>query len=211
MTTRATRTAVLAIVAFAAGLILARALMPSRLELPRTERATILPEPRDLPELALTGEDGRPLGAGFFQGHWTLVFFGFTTCPDICPTTLSTLSKATRELQDLPAGERPRVLLVTVDPERDDAARLAAYVKFFDPAFRGATGEAPGIAAAAAAFGVPFAKVSLPEGGYTMDHGTGIFLVGPEGGVVAYFSAPHEAAILARDYRKAVEFAGHHR
>lgn len=210
MTARAIRTAVLAIVAFAAGLILARALLPGRSELPQTERATILPEPRQLPELALVGEDGRPLGRDYFSGRWTLVFFGFTTCPDVCPTTLGTLSKVTRELQDLPAGQRPRVLMVTVDPERDDAGRLAAYVTFFDPAFHGATGEAAAVAAAAAAFGVPFAKVSLPDGGYTMDHGTGIFLVGPEGGIVAYFSAPHDAPMIARDYRKAVAFAGGH-
>ena len=116
----------------------------------------------------------------FFKGGWTIVFFGFTTCPDICPTTLATLSKATRQLSDLPAAEQPRVLLITVDPERDDPAKLAAFVRFFDPAFLGATGDAKSVAAAAAAFGVPFARVDLPEGGYTMDHGSGVFFVGPE-------------------------------
>jgi protein SCO1/2 len=77
-------------------------------------------------------------------------------------------------------------------------------VRFFDPGFLGATGSLDAVGTAAAAFGVPFAKVSLPEGGYTMDHGSGIFVVGPSGGIVAYSSAPHEADVLARDYRRIV-------
>jgi protein SCO1/2 len=180
--------------------------MPARVDLPRTDRATVLPEPRPLPALALTNQDGQPLGADFFKGGWTFVFFGFTACPDICPTTLATLKQVTGQLADLPAAQRPRVLLITVDPERDDPKRLSAYVKFFDPAFLGATGDAKAVADAAAAFNVPFSKVSLPEGGYTMDHGSGIFIVGPSGGIVAFSSAPHEAASLARDYRTVVSY-----
>jgi protein SCO1/2 len=102
--------------------------------------------------------------------------------------------------------QQPRVLLVTVDPERDDPARLAAYVRFFDPAFLGATGDVESVSKTAAAFGVPFAKVTLPDGGYTMDHGSGLFIVGPSGAIAAYSSAPHDATVLARDYRKVVSF-----
>jgi protein SCO1/2 len=199
---------VLAIVAFAVGLIVARALMPVRPDAPATEHATVLPEPRPVPALALVNQDGQPLGTDFFKGGWTIVFFGFTACPDICPTTLATLRQVSDALVDLPASERPRVLLITVDPERDDPKRLSAYVKFFDPSFLGATGDPKAVADAAAAFGVPFSKVSLPDGGYTMDHGSGIFIVGPSGGIVAYSSAPHEAGALARDYRKVVAYAG---
>jgi protein SCO1/2 len=182
--------------------------MPSTAGLPQTERATVLSEPKPLPALDLVNQDGRPLGADFFRGHWTIVFFGFTSCPDICPTTLTTLAQATHQLADLPAAERPRVLLVSVDPERDDPAHLSAYVRFYDPAFLGATGSSPAVAAAAAAFGVPYARVNLPEGGYTMDHGSGIFIVGPSGGIAAYSSAPHDASTIARDYRKVVAFEG---
>lgn len=208
MAVRPLRIGILAIVAFAAGLFLARALFPPAVERPQTERASLLPEPRELPALGLVDLEGRPLGAGFFRGHWTFVFFGFTHCPDICPTTLATLARTVQQLGDLPAGQRPRVLLVSVDPERDDPAKLAAYVRFFDPAFLAATGEPRAVADAAAAFGVPFAKVSLPGGGYTMDHGSGIFVVGPSGGIVAYSSGPHDADILARDFRKALAYAG---
>ena len=202
MAARPLRIGILVIVAFAAGLILARVLTPARVELPQTERATVFPTARALPTLDLTGQDGQPLPADFLSGHWTLVFFGFTQCPDICPTTLAVLAQAGRQLTDLPQAEQPRVLLVSVDPERDTPERLAAYVRFFDPGFIGATGSLEAIAATAAAFGVPYAKVTMPEGGYTMDHGSGIFVVGPTGGIVAYLSAPHDAGVISRDYRK---------
>jgi len=201
MAARPSRIVVLAIVAFAAGLLLARWLTLPPFEPPRTERATVLPAPRALPPLELTDQDGQPLRPAFFAGHWTLVFFGFTQCPDICPTTLATLSQAVAQLRDLPAAAQPQVLLISVDPERDTADILAAYVRFFHPAFTGARGSLDATDAAASAFGVPYAKVSLPEGGYTLDHGSGIFLIGPSGGTVAYFSAPHDAATIARDYR----------
>jgi protein SCO1/2 len=204
MASRPLRIGILAIVAFAAGLVLARLLMPARVEPPQTERATLLPEPRPLPPLDLVDQDGRPLPAEFLAGHWTLVFFGFTQCPDICPTMLATLAQARRQLADLPESDRPRVLLVSVDPERDTPERLAAYVRFFDPSFLGATGTAAATAAAAAAFGVPYAKVQMPEGGYTMDHGSGLFVVGTDGALQAYLSGPHEAGTIARDYRKIV-------
>ncbi|MFO1407060.1 MAG: SCO family protein [Steroidobacteraceae bacterium] len=204
MPKRTLRIAILAIVAFAAGLLIARALQAPVPAAPHTERATVLDTPRALPALSLVDQDGRPLGNGHFTGRWTLVFFGYTSCPDVCPTTLAMLANATRALGDLPASERPRVLLVSVDPERDDPSRLAAYVRFFDPAFEGATGDAAAVATAAGAFGVPYLKVPVPGGAYNVDHGTGIFLVGPDGRLVAYFSAPHDAAVLARDYRAIV-------
>jgi protein SCO1/2 len=172
--------------------------------LPQTERATFLSEPRELPPLDLVDQDGRPLGPDFFDGHWTLLFFGFTQCPDICPTTLATLAQVTRQLEDLPAASQPRVLLVTLDPERDPPEILAPYVRFFDERFLGATGSPEATAAAAAAFAVPYAKVSLPDGGYTLDHGSGISVIGPSGDMVAYLSAPHEAGTIARDYRAIV-------
>ena len=207
MSARPLRIVVLAIVAFAAGLLLARLLAPGKAEPPQTERATVFPAPRALPVLDLVDQDGRPMKPGFFEGHWTLVFFGFTQCPDVCPTTLATLAQAMRQLDDLAPAQKPRVLLVSVDPERDPPEILAPYVRFFDPAFLGATGSLEATAAAAAAFNVPYAKVPLPDGGYTLDHGSGVFVVGPTGGTVAYFSAPHDAATIARDYRSIVAWA----
>ena len=201
--------AILAIVAFAAGLLIARSLtQPKHAPPPSTERATVLDAPRPLPSLSLVDQDGRPWGTERFDGHWTLVFFGYTSCPDVCPTMLATLARMRKALVDLPPAQQPRVLFVSVDPERDDPARIAAYVRFFDPSFEGATGDARGVADAAAAFGVPYLKVDVTDGGYNMDHGSGLFLIGPDGTLVAYSSAPHDAAVLARDYRSIVTAHG---
>jgi protein SCO1/2 len=207
MAARPLRIVVLVIVAFAAGLLLARLLVPGKVAPPQLEQATVFPAPRALPALDLVDQDGRPLSPQFFVGHWTLVFFGFTQCPDICPTTLATLAQANKQFGDLPAGSRPRMLLVSVDPERDPPSILAPYVRFFDPAFLAATGTLETTAAAAAAFNVPYAKVTQDGGGYTLDHGSGIFVVGPTGGIVAYLSAPHDAARIAANFRSIVAWS----
>lgn len=190
----------LLILAFAAGLLLAR-LVARPEPVPVTERATVLNPPRDLPAIALVDADGRPFTNARFEGGWTLVFFGFARCPDVCPTTLATLAQVQRELADLPAARRPRVLLVSVDPERDTPDVLGPYVRHFDPAFMAATGDPAQVRAFATAFGVPYAKVSVGNGDYTMDHGSGLFLVDPQGRLHAYLSSPHVAAVIARDYR----------
>jgi protein SCO1/2 len=173
---------------------------------PATENATILPQPRELPPLDLVDQDNRPLPHDFLRNRWTVVFFGFTQCPDVCPTTLATLARMKQKLADLPAEQQPRVLLVSVDPERDTAAILKPYVTFFDPSFLGATGTLAATGQAASAFSVPFAKVPLPDGGYTMDHGAGLFVVSPAGALAAYSSPPLDATVLARDFRKVVQY-----
>jgi protein SCO1/2 len=195
--------AVLAIVAFALGLVLSRSwLSPRPAPPPTLESATLFETPRPLPALDLVDQDGQPLET--LRDHWTLVFFGFTHCPDVCPTSLTLLAATRRQLLDLPAAQQPRVLLISVDPERDTPARLREYVRFFDPSFLGATGSLDGVQQAAGAFAVPYAKVPLPQGGYTMDHGAGVFVVAPSGNVLAYSSPPLQADVLARDYRAAV-------
>jgi protein SCO1/2 len=203
MSARALRIAALAIVAFAGGLFLARALLQPAAP-PTTERATVLDEPRTLPKFALLDQDGRAFTRADLEGHWTLVFFGFTRCPDVCPTTLATLSRALQQLDDLDAAQRPRVLLISVDPERDTPELLAAYVRFFNPDFHGATGRLPAVSELAAAFGVPFARVATASGDYSVDHGAGIFVVDPRARIRAYSSAPHDAAVIARDLRRVV-------
>src|SRR5512137_749852 len=141
MTARLTfRLIVLAIVAFVVGLVVARAVFtPREVPVPVTESATIFVPPRALPPLELVGQDGKPFGPRFLEDHWTLVFFGFTHCPDVCPTTLTVLKQVQKLLGTLPEAQQPRVMLVSVDPERDTPERLRDYVQFFDRSFMGAT------------------------------------------------------------------------
>ncbi len=201
------RLGLFAIVAFAVGLLAARFLLaPRHGPPPVTEDATLFAPPRELPELRLVDQDGRAFTTATLRDRWTVVFFGFTHCPDVCPTTLSTLAQVRKLLADLPATQQPHVLFVTVDPERDTPQRLRQYVRFFDPSFAAVTGALPDIERAASAFSIPFARIPLPQGGYTMDHGAGVFFVSPEAAVVAYSSPPLAADVLARDYRMAVDY-----
>lgn len=200
--------ALLGIVAFALGLVLSRAWQGHGSPPPALENATLFETPRVLPPLDLVDQDGRAVGPDFLRGHWTFVFFGFTHCPDVCPTALTLLAQVRRQLSDLPAAHQPRVLLVSIDPERDTPPRLREYVRFFDPSFLGATGTPAAVQQAAAAFAVPYARVELPQGGYTMDHGAGVFLVAPSGNVLAYSSPPLQPDVLARDYRAALRWHG---
>ena len=198
---RLLRTLLLATAAFLAALLGARALLPDRPAPPVLERAVWLPDGLPLPEFAFVDESGAPFDARRLQGRWTYVFFGFASCPDICPTTLATLAAVRKALRDLPTELRPDVLLVTVDPSRDDATRLAPYVRHFDPAFHAVTGDEVTLARLPRELCAVSAPVPTPCGGYTMDHTSRLFLMGPDGRLVATSGAPHDAEVIARDYR----------
>jgi protein SCO1/2 len=169
------------------------------------EQATLFAEPRPLPAFALVDDSGQPFGAERLRGHWNFLFFGFLNCPDICPTTLATLAAAKAELASLPAGERPAVLFVSVDPGRDTPALIGRYVAHFDATFTGATGSRKAIDALAAGLGV--AVIIGPvaaDGSYTVDHSAAIFLVDPEARIAALFGTPHDSGAIARDFRRIV-------
>ena len=169
------------------------------------EQATLFQEPRVLPEFALSDQAGGAFDRERLRGHWTLLFFGFVNCPDICPTTLATLAGVRKALADLPEGKRPDVVFVSVDPGRDTPEVLAAYVASFDPSFAGVTGSAGAIEAVTRALGVAVIMgPAAADGSYTVDHSAAIFLVDPKTRVAALFGAPHEAAAIARDYRRIV-------
>jgi protein SCO1/2 len=131
-------------------------------------------------ELKLAGHDGKPRTLADFQGKVVAVFFGFTHCPDVCPTTLATMREVKEKLGA--DGERLQVIFVTVDPERDTPELLSRYVTAFDPAFLGLHGTPEEIAQAAKHFKVYFQKVpgKTPET-YTMDHTASTYLYDPQG------------------------------
>jgi protein SCO1/2 len=169
---------------------------------PATEVAAVYARPRPLPPFNLIAHDGSRFDAARLRGHYTLLLFGFTQCPDLCPTTLVTLAAAGKLLADLPAARRPAVVLVSVDPARDTPPVLARYVPHFDPAFIGVTGDADAIAAFALALGAAFQRGAAVDGSYTVDHTAALFLVDPEVRLLAVFPTPHVAAPIAADYRR---------
>jgi len=170
---------------------------------PDLEQAVLFSETRALPGFALIDQAGHPFGPEQLRGHWTLLFFGFVNCPDVCPTTLATLAAVRESLADLPDAERPTVTLVSVDPGRDTPAVLAHYVAHFDPSFSGITGSAEEINGLASAFGVAvIIGPAAADGSYAVDHSAAIFLVDPEGRIAALFGTPHEAGTIARDFRR---------
>jgi protein SCO1 len=197
--------AIVAIVAVGAGIASARWLLAHRAGAqPATATATLLLPPRPLPPLALVDQDNRPFGADRLHGGWSFLFFGFTSCPDVCPVTMTALAQTRKLLADLPEPSRPQVVMISVDPQRDTPDRLATYLKAFDPAFVGATGTKPAIDELAQRMGVLAATRPLDGDNYTVDHTTSLFLVGPDGTVRALFSAPHVPEKIADDYRRIV-------
>ena len=169
---------------------------------PPLEHATLYPMARPLPDFALRDQQGSPFGPARLAGRWSILFFGYTHCPDVCPATLAALAAARRELADLPPAQQPQVVLVSVDPARDTAGQLAGYTSFFDPAFIGVTGEAQELARLTGGIGVAVIPGAPDEHGqYTVDHTAALFLVNPAGAVAAVFSAPHSPDGIAHDYR----------
>lgn len=165
--------------------------------------STVLDRPRALPEFQLATASG-PLTAADLRGRWTLVFFGFAACPDICPTTLALLAQVDRSLADLPAAARPQVLFVSVDPERDTPQAASEYAAFFAAGFRGATGTLAELDRLASALGAPFLKVPLGPEGYTVDHSGAVFVLDPEVRFAAVMTPPLVALHMADDLRRLV-------
>jgi len=171
---------------------------------PRLASGTWLPRPKPVGEFALTDINGRSLTPADLRGAPTLVFFGFTHCPDVCPTTLLLLAQVRKRV----APAEMRVLFISVDPQRDTAPVLSAYLRAFDPAFRGGTAAAPAIARLAKDFGVAVSRVELPGGDYTMDHSAVVFLLDADARIAAIFTPPFDAGALAADLKRAAPFLG---
>lgn len=153
------------------------------------------PDPPMVGAFELKDADGRPFSQAQILGKWSFLFFGFTHCPDVCPTTLATLKTVDASLRSDPVYQaRGQMVFVSVDPERDDAKTLKEYIAYFNPAFKAVTGTDAGLRQLTGALGVLYAKVdtNAPDG-YSIDHTASIFLLDPQGRLVALFSLPHDA------------------
>jgi protein SCO1/2 len=173
---------------------------------------TVLPQPRLINEFTLTDMSGRPFTRDHLHGHWSFIFFGFTHCPELCPTTLSTLDRMYKQLQTDHQDPLPQIVFVSVDPERDTPQRIKQYVTSFNPEFFGATGTAQQLEQMTQQFSVMYAKVmqqnannqNTAQEDYTIDHSGTLLLVDPNGQLLAVFSTPHEATALAQSFQKIV-------
>ena len=193
------------LVAAVTGAVLARHWLTDPGAPPATEAAAVYAAPRPVPDFALLAHDGSRFDRARLAGHYTIVFFGFTNCPDLCPTTLAELARAEGLLQDLAPARRPAVVMVSVDPARDTAEVLGRYVPHFDPRFVGVTGNEATIATLATALGAAYQKGPVVDGNYGVDHTAALFLIDPEARLLAVFPTPHLATVIAADYRRILQ------
>jgi protein SCO1/2 len=181
-----------------------------RVSLPRIMTASemsanglyLLETPRNIGEFDLIDHHGNPFNPGRLEGQWTLVFFGFTHCPDICPTTMTFLNTFLESLEGTEAQD-PQVVMVSVDPARDTVQQLADYMPYFNPDFTGVTGEFLDIHRFATKLNTPFRKVMDEDGSYQVDHSSNIVLINPRGDYHGFFRAPLDLAKMKVTYRSA--------
>ena len=171
--------------------------------------ATYMEGGRDITDFQLVDHNGEPFTREDLEGQWTLLFFGFTHCPDICPMTLAELSRVHEMLEDQGKGGNLQTVFVTVDPERDTPDRLEAYVTNFRDDFRGITGSLDEIDVLARDLGIAHIRHAEYGGNdYMVDHGASVLLVNPDGRFQAMFGSPHRAREISRDLATILDFHG---
>jgi protein SCO1/2 len=184
--------------AFLAGLVICFgvvAIVTGRVSAPVAQQIAAIGGP-----FKLTNQNGETVTDQDLKGHPFLVFFGFTHCPDVCPTTLFEVSQIFRALGS--DADRVRALFITVDPERDTPALMKDYLSSFDPHMAGLTGDPAAVAAVAKAYRVYYKKVPLDQGGYTLDHTAIVYLMDKEGRFVSPFSLKRTTEAAAADLRR---------
>ena len=163
------------------------------------QTATVLPVTAQLPDFSLLDQDNQAIGRDVFAGHWNLVFFGFTQCPDICPLTLQVLADAKQQLAAQGQTPLPRIVLVSVDPERDTPDVLGSYVSHFGDDNLGITGELQELRKLTTALGIFFEKSAIDGNNYSVDHSAVVLVINPRGQFHAIFGAPHDASNFVHD------------
>lgn len=160
---------------------------------------------KPLPEFQLNHISGQTVGKEFFHDKWSVLFFGYTSCPDVCPGALLTMRQFRDKLENSEHSgllEDTQVTFVSVDPERDTPEKMRDYLNYFNPTFQGMTGEKAQIDTLTQALGVIYARVENKHNpdNYLVDHSASMFLVAPSGHLQALFSAPQDADRMVADY-----------
>jgi protein SCO1/2 len=190
-------------VAVAGGLLIARLREPHPPAALAT--GTLLAPVRPLADFSLIDNQGRPFGAANLRGHWSLMFFGYTNCPDFCPATLTVLAAVEKQLRAAKAVAPPQVIFVSVDAKRDTPAQLNRYVPNFDPQFVGLTAaDQAGIEQVVKKWGIAAEIKPTPNGDYIVDHSEAIFVIDPGGNLAAILTGPFTVDALQSDFRRIV-------
>lgn len=165
----------------------------------RPEYATVLPSPMPLPDFTLNDQHGGTFTRESLEGGWSLLFFGFTHCPDICPATLQQLVLAREKLAADGGSPLPDIVLISVDPERDSPEVLKTYVSYFSNDIVGLTGDLGELEKLTKRLGIYFAKSPAGNGAYSVDHSAAVLVINPGAEFHALFSAPQSIDKLTHD------------
>jgi protein SCO1 len=164
---------------------------------------TLFPDPKPLTAFTLTDHKNRVFDLASLRGKWSFLFFGFTHCPDVCPTTLAVLARARDNIaKDMVGAEQIQFVFVSVDPNRDTAGKLRQYVEYFDTTFLGVTGDNAQIANLASQLGAVY-QVAIAPGveDYPVYHTAAVFLVDPQARYHAVFTPPHDAEAISKRFK----------
>lgn len=196
------------------GVIISQFLSPvlNDSRIPPGTDATVLPQARPLQLFQLLDHDNKPFGVEQLKGRWSFLFFGFTRCPDVCPTTLAVLQQVWKQLPGK-AGDKghPQMIFVSVDPDRDTLSLLKPYVQFYHPEFIGITGELSQIDNLTRQVNILYGydeKADAKDEDYIVNHSAQILLIDPKGRWRAVFSPPLVADAIARNFQVIREFYG---
>jgi protein SCO1 len=166
---------------------------------------SVLVPSRVLADFSLIDNQGRSFGTANLRGHWSLMFFGYTNCPDFCPATLTTLAAMEKRLRAAKSVAPPQVIFVSVDAKRDTPSQLAKYVPYFDPDFIGLTAaDQAAIERQAKKWGVVVMIEPASDGNYTVDHSGSMFVINPAGNIAAILGGPFTADALESDFKRIV-------
>lgn len=172
---------------------------PGSAPLPTMRSVTLFPGTRALEPYKLNASDGSTITPATLHGHWTLVFLGFTRCPDVCPTTLQSLGQSEKAWAALPLEIRPRVLFVSVDPDRDTPQHVGEYAHYFGKDILAATADEKSVAAFARNLGMVYMKVPTKGGDYTIDHSASVSVLDPDGNMAGLIRPPFNPAAIGAD------------
>lgn len=163
--------------------------------------AYVLPKPRIIKPFSLVDQNGQAFTEAQLRGKWTMLFFGFTNCPDVCPATMALLRQFKILLGDVPEADDLQVVMVSVDPARDTPSVLKPYMAYFDSSFIGLTGEFLAIQAFAANLNAAFYKVPSSDNNYQIDHTANVILINPFGHYHAFYKPQLDQAKMKITYR----------